>query len=1250
MKKEVLKKALVHILIFLTLVTVGFSQDETPIRFQHLGIQEGLSQSSVFDVVQDHYGFVWIATQDGLNKYDGKNITTFYHAQFDSNTILSNTINCLLVDEKRDLLWVGTERGLNTIDFKSNKISSLLFGNHKYGAIEAIVKDSIGNIWINAKNKGVVKYTDDGVKTVIKSNPTSIIIYKNELIASFNNQSFSIDIQTDSVITKREYKNLLYVAESKFGVFYLSNNSILFSYKHKTPIDLVKRFKLLENKTFTKILVDGNHCWIGTEQHGLFHYDIQANNVENYQYKENIKYTISDNYIRSIYKDYAGTIWIGTDNGGISFFDFTKQNIKYLGKGDNGLSSKIVWAIEGDEYGNVFIGTNTGLDIYNQFKQTISNYTINDGKSSTVRSVIAKDQLLVGTDESFYKVNINGSKLLFIDLFKGIKDSLLQDIAIYTITPYKKNEYWLGTSKGLIRFDTKNKSYTCFNRKTSNISNEVVRAIYKSEKGDWWIGTEGGLNRMFVVNDTVSTFSSFLPGNNPNTISGSIVTTIIEDDSNFIWVGTYDGALNRYNPVNRTFKNYSVKDGLSNNAVYGILKTDSLLWVSTNRGISSLNLNTKEFRNFYESDGLQSNEFNTGAFYKTKYGELFFGGINGVSNFYPTDLKKNKQSPLMGLTKILVNNKPLNTLSNYENKSLNGIEVVEFNYTQNNINIHFASLHYTNTQNNKYRYFIRELQDTSLIIDKIGVANYSALSPGEYNLVVYGSNSDGVWSEQPLTLKIIIHPPFWGTWLFRIFVIGLIGLIVFFIIRFRIRSVKKSKALLESLVKRRTETIFKQKEQIEKQNKDLEKEKEKADNVLHKIFPDKIAQKLKNKGKVKAEHYQQATIMFADFVSFSSISSKLKPEETVSQLNRYFKEFDKIIIRNNLVQIKTIGDSYMTAAGIPKSNNTNAIDSVLAGLQIQSYMQNLYEEDNTNWRLRVGINTGELVAGVLETKRPLYDIWGSSVNIASRVQDEGKPGKVNISEHTYRIIKPFFNCSARGGIMTKNVGVISMYFVDGIRSELSQDGEGKFPNRRFWSYVKTYLESELRYNELEHDFIKYLRDNLDKNLHYHSLHHTIDVIDAAERIALAEGVFDERMLLIKTAALIHDAGFIKQYNNNEPVGVEYAKEWLPKYGYSAKQIDKVSELILATNVSHKPKNKLQRIIKDADLDYLGRDDFESISDKLFMELQERGIVETKEEWDKMQVKFFNTHQFYTAYSKDRRAKKKELNKPFLANV
>ena len=455
--------------------------------------------------------------------------------------------------------------------------------------------------------------------------------------------------------------------------------------------------------------------------------------------------------------------------------------------------------------------------------------------------------------------------------------------------------------------------------------------------------------------------------------------------------------------------------------------------------------------------------------------------------------------------------------------------------------------------------------------------------------------------------------------------------------RSRIIRIQKQKDLLESQVKLRTIQIIKQKEQVEKQKRMLEQEKAKTEKLLLNILPREMADELKNKGKAKARKYRSSTVMFTDFKGFTKLAEDYKPEDLVAQLDSYFIKFDEIVEKYNVEKIKTIGDAYMAAGGVPIRNKSNAIDTTLAALDIQRAMKEIKLQKEAlgekAWDLRIGLHSGALIAGVVGIKRFAYDIWGDTVNVASRIESSGEIGKVNISETTYEAVSEFFTTEYRGKIKAKDKGEIDMYFVHGVKPELSVNDDEITPNDAFWHYVNLKLYSNINYKNAEKYIIKRLAGDLPQGLHYHGIHHTKDVCEAVERLAIWEGVKGEELYLLKTAALYHDAGFIDSYER---------KEMLPNFGYTEDQIDQVIRLIEATKMPQNPQNHLEQIMCDSDLDYLGRNDFYSIAETLRQELVEFGKLEDNPlQWVQMNIGFLGGHKYFTKSSQMRRQPEKE---------
>lgn len=402
---------------------------------------------------------------------------------------------------------------------------------------------------------------------------------------------------------------------------------------------------------------------------------------------------------------------------------------------------------------------------------------------------------------------------------------------------------------------------------------------------------------------------------------------------------------------------------------------------------------------------------------------------------------------------------------------------------------------------------------------------------------------------------------------------------------------------------------------VEERTQELTKEKRKSDELLLNILPEETAAELKLNGVATPHHYKQVTVLFSDFQSFTKSASQISPQVLIQTLNECFSAFDDIIERNNLEKIKTIGDAYMCAGGLPIENDTNAENSVSAAIELCHWIKNWnnkrLEKGLDAWEIRVGVHTGELIAGVVGKKKFAYDVWGDTVNLASRMESNGEVGKVNISTSTYELVKDKFSCNYRGKIPVKGKEVTDMYFVETIN----------FP-------------------QLQKFILSKLRNELPRNLFYHSVYHTEDVFRATIQIAKQESIDSKSLLLLKTAVLFHDLGFINVTTGHEALACDIAKKILPDYGYTSNDIEKITGMIMATKIPQSPKNKLEEIICDADLDYLGRDDYETISKNLFKEM-DQNIKMDEKQWLKLQIDFLEQHQYFTSTSIENRSQKKQ---------
>jgi class 3 adenylate cyclase len=400
-----------------------------------------------------------------------------------------------------------------------------------------------------------------------------------------------------------------------------------------------------------------------------------------------------------------------------------------------------------------------------------------------------------------------------------------------------------------------------------------------------------------------------------------------------------------------------------------------------------------------------------------------------------------------------------------------------------------------------------------------------------------------------------------------------------------------------------------------------------------------------------SEKFEKVTVLFADIEGFTKIVEHLNPDLLIDELDKFFIRFDEVVEKYDIEKIKTIGDAYMCAGGIPQKNRTNPIEVVLAAIEMQQFMKREGHPREPShggiWELRIGIHTGPVISGMVGRKKIAFDIWGDSVNIASRMESSGKAGEINITGVTYQLIRDFFVCQYRGRMPIKYKGETEMYFVKNIMPELSVNGEGVLPNEQFFIRLQ-----HIRFGDLEEYVLEQLRNGLPKSMTYHDVSHTVDVVTRVEVIGRGEEVSEGDLLLLKTAALLHDVGFLEGYANHEDTSIRICGSLLPSYHYNASQIEIISKLIDVTRLDAVPETLLEMIMKDADLDYLGRSDYIYLSEQLFSELNNNGRTLSLKEWNQMQHQFIENHRYYTATARHLRQvnKVRQLEKLKLLNV
>lgn len=414
--------------------------------------------------------------------------------------------------------------------------------------------------------------------------------------------------------------------------------------------------------------------------------------------------------------------------------------------------------------------------------------------------------------------------------------------------------------------------------------------------------------------------------------------------------------------------------------------------------------------------------------------------------------------------------------------------------------------------------------------------------------------------------------------------------------------------------------------------------------LLQDVFPPKVVEEFYIGGFIKPKRFNNAVILFTDFVNFSKKSANMEPIRLVQRLDEYFTRFDDICDRYKLEKIKTIGDAYMAIAGVLEGMPAPEIRTCLAANEIINFIKTENQLDKARgieeWQIRVGINSGKLVGGIIGRKKYAYDVWGDSVNIAARAQQAADPNTVLISESVFAKVKKYFKITEYGEMeIKKRGGTVNMYLLGALMGEYCSDELGVYPNI---DLMRKCNLLPIDFFRMRQNIIHTLKCYLANDLYYHTIDRTLKVERIAKRYAQIEGIEERDIILLRTAALYHDVGFIFEYKDNEHYSALLARNTLPVYGYTESDIKQIESLINVTSYKASPKNYLEGLIRDANSDYLGRADYNVIASKLRNELSIYGKLNMTElQWIDFQLNFLEfTHRYYTNLVKNLRDKGK----------
>jgi len=510
----------------------------------------------------------------------------------------------------------------------------------------------------------------------------------------------------------------------------------------------------------------------------------------------------------------------------------------------------------------------------------------------------------------------------------------------------------------------------------------------------------------------------------------------------------------------------------------------------------------------------------------------------------------------------------------------------------------------------QYQFYLERFDKEWTPFRASGFKEYTNLPAGRYLFHARYSGTENKISEiKPLPVKVL---PIWytsgGAIIFYILLAGLITRFLYDQLNLRFARTQFS---LEQIINTRTE--------------DLIIEKEKTEALLANVLPKNTASEIMEKGKATKIKYNFVTVLFSDIQGFTKIAEEMNPEVLIDELDKFFFYFDSVVEKLGIEKIKTIGDAYMCAGGIPEKNRTNPVEVILAALEMKAYMTRLKQtselEGMKYWDIRIGIHTGTVVAGVVGHKKLSYDIWGDTVNTASRMESSGEAGKINISGTTYEFVKEFFKCEYRGKMPVKYKGELEMYFVEGIVPELSDENGG--PNRKF--IVRMQM---IKLQDLEEMILKLFDDEAPPNLYFHNSLIVRSICNQVELLSGAENLSEEEFINLKLASVFLFTGYISDYEKPMEASIRLVEEILPVYGFNNENTDSVKKII-RNSYNDILESLSDRILHDSRYDYLGRVDYIKLTEKLLRERTEYGKHADSDKWKEQQHLLLKNHDFVT---------------------
>ncbi|ANI90382.1 hypothetical protein A9P82_14440 [Arachidicoccus ginsenosidimutans] len=770
------------------------------LTLSNIDVTKGLSNNSVTCLLRDKYGFMWMGTYDGLNRYDGYEFKIFRSKWQDSTSLINNHV-VVLKENNEHSIWVGTLKGLCVFDYRSFKFHNIYYspnGQHSPHEMDARIKeietDKNGNTFVATEDDGLFVLQKDRnifkqipFENSVKYNASAITLYKNnELLLfimgkglyTFNPVDNTIILLTDKITDASkllylpEQNNILIGTENGLFKYDISSGEISLPYLQFAHSNVTNLYKDKEN-----------NLWVSTDGDGLG--EIHPDNSVDFLKQSDDNNGLKSNAVYAVYEN-NNEKWIATLRGGVGILN-TKPNlfntIRRNPVSHNTLASDFALSFGEDDKHNIWIGTDGGgISYWNLKTNTFTNYTHNpDNPNSLLSNYVTS--ILNDYKNRLWIASFSGG----IDLFNKTTNSFThypcynpvtgkQNINLWKLYQDSHHRIWAGCTKddALFLFNEKENRFELFDNSLINI-----HTLYEDSRGNLWAGN---YNQLIKI-DTLQKRHLYLN-------VGYAVRAIIEDKNHRLWIGTEGGGLMLYNQANNTFKHYTEADGLPSNSVLNILQdAQGNLWCSTYNGLAKFDVAKNTFVNFNINDGLQSNQFNYNAAFKLSNGEFLFGGVGGFNKFNPDEIRKDIIHPPLLVTDFKINDVPLeDTRYLPQGSTPVDVENISIPFNQATLSVRFAGLDYTAPGSIVYAYYLEGWDKGWNDAGKARVANYSRLYEGNYKLHIRATNTDGSWSADERVINIKVLPPWYRTWWAYLLYAAAFASAVYFYLKYKQRQ------------------------------------------------------------------------------------------------------------------------------------------------------------------------------------------------------------------------------------------------------------------------------------------------------------------------------------------------------------------------------------------------------------------------------------------------------------------------------